>query len=253
MASSRIKNWTIAVLTAILFGSVALNAVLFTRGRADYLSLNQTRLDPLGLVGYTIDPAELAESDPNETTVVFYGDSRARDWTPPNAGPGFRFVNRGIGAQTSEQVLARFDDQIAPLLPDVVIVQVGINDLKTIPLFPDQEYAIIERCKENIETIVKESRELGATVILTTIFPVGEVPLERRPFWSPEVAPAVDTVNEFIKLQQGEGVAILDSAVLEDDNGKIRREYSRDMLHLNPAGYVVLNDQLKTVLASLTR
>ena len=253
MTSLRAKNWTIAVLIASLLGSVALNAVLFNRGRADYLSLNQTRLDPLGLVGYTVDPAELAESDPYETTVVFYGDSRARDWTPPNAGPGFRFVNRGIGAQTSEQVLARFDAHIAPLKPDVVVVQVGINELKTIPLFPQKKDAIIERCTENIETIVRKSRELGAAVILTTIFPVGEVPLERRLFWSPDVATAVTTVNEFIKLQQGEGVTILDSAVLEDKNGTIRNEYGLDMLHLTAAGYAALNRQLKPVLASLTR
>lgn len=253
MASLRAKNWTIAVLIAILLGSVALNAVLFNRGRADYLSLNQTRLDPLGLVGYTVDPAELAESDPYETTVVFYGDSRARDWTPPNAGSEFRFVNRGIGAQTSEQVLARFDAHIAPLKPDVVIVQVGINDLKVIPLFPQQKDAIIERCKKNIETIVRLSRELGATVILTTVFPVGKVPLERRLFWSPEVQTAVANVNEFIKLQQGEGVAILDSAVLQDENGTIRNEYSLDMLHLTDAGYEALNQSLRTILASLSK
>ena len=90
-------------------------------------------------------------------------------------------------------------------------------------------------------------------MILTTIFPVGEVPLERRLFWSPDVAMAVTTVNEFIKLQQGEGVTILDSAVLEDKNGTIRNEYSLDMLHLTAAGYTALNGQLEPVLASSTR
>ena len=49
---------------------------------------------------------------------------------PPTNGSDFRFVTNGIGAQTSEYVVARFDVDIAPLKPDVVIVQVGINDLK---------------------------------------------------------------------------------------------------------------------------
>lgn len=40
------------------------------------------------------------------------------------------------GAQTSAQVVWRFAEHIAPLQPDKIILQVGINDLKTIPLFP---------------------------------------------------------------------------------------------------------------------
>jgi lysophospholipase L1-like esterase len=46
---------------------------------------------------------------------------------------GFSFVNRGINTQTSAQVLGRFDKHVVPLHPNIVIVQVGINDLKTIP------------------------------------------------------------------------------------------------------------------------
>lgn len=51
------------------------------------------------------------------------------------AGAGVRgllqveFINRGIGGQTSTQVAERFDANIAPLQPDVLVVRVCVNDL----------------------------------------------------------------------------------------------------------------------------
>ncbi len=53
------------------------------------------------------------------------------------------FVNRGIGNQTTAQVLGHFHAHVAPLHPQTIILQVGINDLKTIPLFPEQAETII--------------------------------------------------------------------------------------------------------------
>ncbi len=40
-------------------------------------------------------------------------------------------------------------------------------------------------------------------------------------------------------------------AVLADESGVVRREYSRDMLHLQETGYEALNEQLAMVLETL--
>ncbi len=229
---------------ALLLASIVLNYFLLQRGRQYYLQLNETRLDPLGLSYYD---SNLREQD--LTMVVFFGDSRAGNWpTPPNLDQ-LEFVNRGIGAQTSEQAVLRFAQHVAPLDPQVVIVQVGINDLKTIPLFPGRQAAIIARCKENVRQIAQQSTELGATVILSTIFPSGSVPLERRPFWSDEVALAIDEVNIYIHSLAGANVSVMDAfAILADDEGQTRAEYREDFLHLNAAGYAALNAALTRFL-----
>ncbi|NJK68936.1 MAG: hypothetical protein HC789_06100 [Microcoleus sp. CSU_2_2] len=39
---------------------------------------------------------------------------------------------------------------------------------------------------------------------MTTIFPVGEVPLERKPFWSDEISRAIKEVNAYIATLAGE-------------------------------------------------
>jgi lysophospholipase L1-like esterase len=152
------------------------------------------------------------------------------------------------------QVLERFDDHVEPLHPQVIIVQVGINDLKTIPLFPSQKTLIVAGCKANIQQIVLKSLDLSATVILTTIFPHGEIPLERKLFWSADVGEAIEEVNTFTHSLGGENVIVFDTAaVLADERGVVREEYSRDLLHLNDTGYDTLNGELVHILATLER
>jgi lysophospholipase L1-like esterase len=164
---------------------------------------------------------------------------------------GFVFVNRGIGGQTSAQVAGRFDAHVRPLRPQVVVVQVGINDLKMVPFYPEHREDIAAQCIENIRHIVKQSRDVGATVILTTVFPTGRAPLYRRPFWSGDVSIAVSEVNAGIQSLAGPEVVVLDTfGILADQEGGIRAEYSRNLLHLAAAGYEVLNEALVHTLAS---
>jgi lysophospholipase L1-like esterase len=242
----------IAMLAAALLVSVGLNVALFREGRRFYTQLNETRLDPLGLNAMPADEIREPASEAPQKRLVFFGDSRAYDWPGSPGLDGFQVVNRGMISQTSAQVLARFDEHVTPWRPDVVVVQVGINDLKAIPLFPDRKAAIIAGCEANIEQIVSRAVDLGATVVLTSIFPHGAVPLGRRPFWSSGVAEAIETVNVFLVGLEGEKVLVLDStAILADEKGRLREEYSVDLLHLNPAGYEVLNKELLWVLATL--
>ena len=240
------------VLLLVLIGvSLAcLNWLTFRQTKRYYLQLNDLRLDPLGLTTYASDPGP-PPVDWDRTTVVFYGDSRAAQWPPPELA-GVVFVNRGIGAQTSAQVAGRFDDHVRPLRPQIVVVQVGINDLKTIPLFPERRGAITSRCIENIRQIVKQSNDVGAAVVLTTVFPTGRVPLYRRPFWSGDVALAVNEVNAGIRSLAGPDVIVLDGFdILADPEGVMQAEYGRDLLHLTAAGYGALNEALVHTLENM--
>lgn len=250
----RLFRLTIALILVALSVSLLLNVILFNRGQQYYLALNEARLDPLGLEYFTSDISQQG-IDPDKITVVFFGDSRAARWPPPSSLECFEFINRGIGAQTSAQTLLRFDDHVKPLHPQVVIVQVGINDLKTIPLFPEQRATIIANTLENIQQIVTRSLDIGATVILTTIFPIGEVPIERRLFWSPDVALAVNEVNTYIGSFETFNLVIFDaySILASPDEGSIQAAYAQDELHLNATGYEVLNNELVFFLTDLGR
>lgn len=245
-------RFLVFALAAALLVSAVLNVAFFNRGKFYYLALNETRLDPLGLNEYPTDIDRMNFAIPGKPMVVFFGDSRAAEWSAPPDLARFQFINRGIGAQTSGQVLMRFDYHVKPLSPDVIVVQVGINDLKTIPLFPDRKETIVAACKQNIKGIVDRSLGAGVMVVLTTIFPVGEIPLERRPFWSADVELAVDEVNAYLRSLAAPNVVVFDSySILA--NRSDRHEMYKDELHLKASGYEVLNSALSPLLETLAR
>ena len=236
-------------LLLVLGSSIFLNILLLGRAKQYYRELNQTRLDPLGLNDNPVNAQPVTNT--KQTRVVFFGDSRAASWIAPNLSE-YEFINRGIGSQTSVQAIERFAYHVISLKPKIVIIQVGVNDLKTIALFPERRNSIIANCQGNIKRIVDESRNIGAVVILTTIFPVGEVPLERKPFWSDDISRAIKEVNAYIATLAGEKTIVFDTfPILGDTQGMILPKYRRDELHLNAQGYEILNQNLSQLLNTM--
>ncbi len=248
------KNKIIIIcLSIIILISLRLNFLFFNRSRKFYLQLNSLQLNPLAINYYPLDSNPEETGNSQQKNIIFFGDSRARAWNSPKGFDNFNFVNRGISGQTTAQVLGRLNQHIQPLSPDIVIVQVGVNDLYRIPIFPENQETIISECKSNIKEIVNQSRQLGAVVILTTIFPLAEVPFEKKIFWSPDIViTAIKEVNDFIYSLENEDIIIFDTGdILVNQQGKVREEYSRDFLHLNRAGYKVLNEKLMPILQGL--
>jgi len=110
---------------------------------------------------------------------------------------------------------------------------------------------IVSDCKRNLRDIISRSRVAGATVIVTTIFPVGPVPLIKRPLWSSQIPDAVREVNRDLLSMHEPGVIVFDTFELLQDGGNRRSNYAADTLHLNAEGYAVLNERLRKQLNTL--
>ena len=243
---NQIKKIVTVGFSIIFLSSITLNALLYGELRKYYTQLYAVELDPLGFSHFQ---DEVVPPTIGKPTLVIFGDSRAAQWSAPEL-KGYTFINRGIGNQTSTQVLLRFEEHIQPLKPDIVVIQVCINDLKTIPLFPERKQDIIATCEENIELLVQKTLELDATVILTTVFPTsGNVPLARTLVWSNDIYDAIQEVNRFILSLKNDRVIIFDTAkIVSDPEGNTKLEYVYDLLHLNEEGYEVLNVELVQIL-----
>jgi lysophospholipase L1-like esterase len=240
------------VVVGVLLGSVAANVVLLRTTDKLRKENAEVRLDPAGYSFFPIGTEPSLAASPHR--VVFYGDSRAQNWREPKSVPNAQIVNRGIGHQTTEQILERFEEHVAELKPQIIVMQMGVNDLKQIDLFPEKKATIVAACKKNLDTIVQKSRALGSTVVLTTIFPIGNLPIYRRPFWNTDVQAAVSELNDYIRSQKRDGIVVFDTVpLIADAQGVTRSELSLDFLHLNDAGYAALNDKLTPLLADLTR
>jgi lysophospholipase L1-like esterase len=233
----------------IFLASVVLNVILFRQSNGYYREMNQVRLDPYGLKlpGFQEPP----NADVAKPLVVFFGDSRAQQWPAPPVSR-FRFLNRGIGGQTSEQVRGRFAEHVRPLKPQVVIVEAGINDLKAVALFPWRRDQIVADCKANLKEIIRQATDGGATVIVTTIFPAGPVPLDRRLQWSPQIERAVEEVNADLRSLQAPRVLVFDAWYVLQRDGRMPAEYSVETVHVNAQGYTKLNSELAKLLESIT-
>jgi lysophospholipase L1-like esterase len=237
------------ILVVVLAGLAV--AIVASRGHAK--EVNDLRLDPAGLRVYAEERA--APPPPADRPVLlFFGDSRALMWTPPSNLPGWTIVDRGVGYQTTAQILFRFDADVPRLHPNVIVLEAGVNDLKGIASFPERRAEIIGNCVENLARLVTRSRALGATVILTTVFAFGDIPLPRRPLWSSDMAVAVREVNVELRKMAAEKVIVFDAdPVLDDERDKVRPPFQHDFIHVSPAGYAALNEKLVPMVVALPR
>ena len=249
------KQWLlipVSLLIVLLGLSVSLNMALWRRAKQYYKESNATRLDPIGMNAFSatdVPPKREA------IRVVFVGDSRAAGWPAPEL-QGYEFINRGISSQTSTQVLQRFSAHVVPLNPDIVVIQVGVNDIKTIGLFSSQAPQILSDVRNHISQLVAQAESTGAQVIVSSILPAGRITLARRAFWSDDIDAAIADINSFLKeiadANAEDKIVWFDGyAAIANAEGRMKSEYRADELHLNSAGYEALNQHFVDTLSEL--
>lgn len=235
------------IIILFLLLSVAIGYFyLYKMARWYYIELNETKLDPLF---FKISPWQIQDSGSN---IVFIGDSRITSW---NANfTGIKTANLGINGITSEQLMVRLETlDTIQFNKAIVVLQIGVNDLKIIPLLPDRQQEIITQTFSNITGITNFCYKKGASkVIVTTVFPLGKLGITRRFAWSEHFNEAVVSVNDSIKTLKSDNTIIFDSyALLEDKQRGVgwgKKDYFIDMLHLNEKGYSLLNKELEKLI-----
>jgi lysophospholipase L1-like esterase len=239
------------LLLILLAASLTANVRLYQQADDFYRRLCDLSLDPYGLKHAEYPADQPPGVAPGLPVVLFFGDSRSLAWPAPPVA-GLRYVHRALGGQTSEQVRGRFDANVTPLSPRFMILQAGIGDLKTIALFPQRRGQIVSECEANLHEIVKRATDAGTIVIVSTIFPTGKVPLERKLEWSQDVPRAVEEVNSDLRGLASDKVIVFDAWKILEDHGQFREGYGLDTLHLTPAGYEALNTELVRILRPLS-
>ena len=180
--------------------------------------------------------------------VVYLGDSRAKAWPTPSNSRAIRCGNRGIGFDTTSNMLRRMEHQVRPLRPRVVGVQAGVNDFFAVVQGRADADDAVERVVASLEHAARRLALWEARVVLTTLFPVAEA----GAIWGSSstsvrdlVLQCVQNVNELLLATQLPDCLLFDcSAVLASRVGYVRPDYAQDALHLSAAGYRALNHAL---------
>src|ERR1700723_477364 len=147
------------------------------------------------LTRYRDANAALQMREPGENRVVFFGDSITDMWHLHQSFPGKPYINRGIGGQTTPQMVVRFRQDVIDLQPKVVVILAGINDIagNTGPMK-------LEQTEGNIASMAELASANGIRVVLCSVLPAYDFP------WSPGLTPApkVVAVNAWIKQYAAE-------------------------------------------------
>ena len=142
---------------------------------------------------YEDENLSLGYPQENEKRVVFMGDSITEEWSRlyPNYFKKRSYINRGIGGQTTPQMLIRFKQDVVDLMPAVVIILAGTNDIagNTGP-------STVKMITDNIFSMATLATAHGIQVVLSSVLPVYTYE------WSPEIVDppsTIDAINECLK------------------------------------------------------
>ena len=194
---------------------------------------------------YRDDDAKVGPPGKDENRVVFMGDSITDGWIrqAPEFFQGKPYFDRGISGQTSPQMLVRFRQDVINLHPKIVVILAGTNDIagNTGPEPP-------EMIQDNLISMVDLARANGIRVVLASITPSDDF------WWNPgtKPAPRIAEMNTWIKAYAAkQRLVYLDYySPMVDDHGGMRREFTGDGVHPNPAGYALMGRLAETAIAA---
>ncbi|HEW99036.1 MAG: hypothetical protein DRR16_21795 [Candidatus Parabeggiatoa sp. nov. 3] len=240
--------WIYSTLALVLIISITLNAVLFYTAKKYYTRAKMSEVFPNHEAYFKKANAALPQK--TQKRVILFGNSRIQEWTQPPQLKGFELINRGIGGETTAQNRLRFQQDVLALNPDIVILQLGANDLTALGVQPQWYKAITQHCQNNIKFIVDSLLAQRIEVIFLTLIPPTKPDLARRLVWHHKIYQAVEDINQYWnQLPPTKHLHIVDtSKILKDENGRWHPNVNRDTLHLTQKGYQYLNQALTPIL-----
>ncbi|MDB5469899.1 MAG: hypothetical protein JWR84_1459 [Caulobacter sp.] len=161
--------------------------------------------------------------------VVMLGDSITQ-WGEWNELIGPQVANRGVGGDTTGQLLARLDRSV-PDSATTVVVMIGLNDLKV------RDWRV-DRSVDNVATIL--DRLKGRRVILQSVLLTSSAETNGRVRWlNRELSRLCDHRDDCEWLNLNPELA---------PEGALTGYFTADGRHLNGRGYEVWARTLKSVL-----
>jgi lysophospholipase L1-like esterase len=191
------------------------------------------------LARYRDANAALKPLAPGENRVVFFGDSITDIWPLDEYFPGKPYINRGIGGQTTPQMLVRFRQDVIDLHPKIVVILAGTNDIagNTGPMR-------IEDIEANYTSLAELARVHDIKVIYSSVLPVHNYTERARDLFAQRSPTKILQLNLWLKnycASESNGCSYLDYfSAMVDDKGLLKKNLADDGLHPNAAGFNVM-------------
>ncbi len=233
-----------ALAAPLMFSSAAALAKQRISPGADWNNWFQGWLQrDFGMTGYYADDNAKLLAGREPVDIVFLGDSITEGWFDKR--PRFFTrgrVDRGIGGQTSSQMVLRMYSDVVALKPKAVHVMAGTNDIagNTGPM-------TAQMSEDNFRAMSDIAKRHGIEVLIASIPPAASFP------WRPglETKKPIAELNAWLKSFARETGAIWVDyhPVLDDGTGAMKAGLASDGVHPTEAGY----DAMATVIEPILR
>ena len=207
-------------------------------------SSKDQNLDWANLCYYWEKNEQLGQVSENNGRILFMGDSITEEWGRlyPDFFQSNDYINRGIGGQTTPQMLLRFKQDVINLNPAIVFILAGTNDIagNTGP-------SNLDMITNNIFSMAELSMSHNIKVVLSSILPVDKYPWADHVKKVPEM---ILKINQQLKsFSQKHSMIYIDYySFTVGENRGLKKEYTTDGVHLNKKGYEVMSELVQDVL-----
>lgn len=183
---------------------------------------------------------ERREQDQN--AIVFVGDSITEGWRTLEqdfADLGVKVANRGIGGDTTPNLVYRLQDDVLSLHPRALVILIGTNDLG--------ENTAPELIASNIRELHRRIRAAYPKIPLAWCLVMPRTGDKEYP----ERIRALNAlITDFAKSDPLLTLVDTYTPLAQPDGTSKPEDYSKDRLHLNPNGYTVWRAAVHPVLES---
>lgn len=192
--------------------------------------------DPDELNRYADANRKLLPPKAGQPRVVFLGDSITDAWRLNEYFPDRDFVNRGIGGQTTDQMLGRFKEDVLDLTPSAVVILAGTNDLG--------RGTSVGAIENNLQMMAELAELHKIKVILCSVLPVDDYHKDQNlAFLQTARPPALiraldDWLKTYCALKHFAYVNYYSHML--DASGMLKAEMTDDGLHPNSVGYRIM-------------
>lgn len=196
---------------------------------------------------YQSDNAKILD-EKTPVKVVFMGNSITQGWADmrPEFFKDHGFIGRGIGGQTTPQMLLRLRQDVLELKPEAVVILAGINDIaqNTGPI-------TLKETLGNIQSMAELALAHGINPIICSVLPANSFP------WRPEIIPTQQVIDLNSQLQRWaleKNLVYVDFYTpMVDEKHGLKSDLGYDPVHPNVAGYQVMEPILLKALNQLLK
>jgi lysophospholipase L1-like esterase len=172
----------------------------------------------------------------NFPEVVFMGNSITENWAyfHPDFFSKHNYCGRGIGGQTSAQMLLRFTADVINLHPQAVVIMAGTNDVAHNTYWVEPNKVV-----ENVVAMCNLAKANGIVPIISSIPPCASF------VWNPDIKNAAQTIVDINKdlkaYADANGIVYVNyHAALADEQNAFPKALSDDGCHPNPDTYFIM-------------